>query len=518
MIAKVYSAIPDGYNGQIIEIEGDTSKSLPSFNIVGMANKTVSEARERVRSAITNSDLIFPAKKVTVNLAPAEVAKTGSHLDLPIALNVLILSKQLLQSDLQDKLFVGELSMDGIIKPIHGIVQIAEAAKQAGFSEIYLPAANLTQASLIHGIKIIPVKTLKALQLHLRGIQPFKPVVKITQTDTKQNSAPPNPRSSNASADPDAPSFSDIIGQDFAKRALLIALAGHHNILLSGPPGAGKTLLARAARNLLPPLNNSEQISLTKLQSLYSRSTGIVQERPFRSPHHTSSPISIIGGGAHASPGEISLAHQGILFLDELPEFPRSVLESLRQPLEDHVISIARANQHVTYPANFMLIATMNPCPCGYLGDKSHTCTCTQNQIKAYQDRISGPIYDRIDLCLRVQKVSNFHFPSSPKTVVKNTDTEVKQTISACLKRQFQRYHSPALYNSSLSPRQIQTYLTISPPASQLLAKAADKLNLSARAYYKVIKISATIADLAMSDLILPEHISEALAFRQQPK
>ncbi len=520
MIAKVYSAIPQGYDGRIVEVEGDTNKGLPCFNIVGMANKTIFEARERVRSAISNSGLIFPQKKVTINLAPAELAKDGSHLDLPIALAILVLSQQLLVSDLDNRLFVGELSLNGETKPVRGIINIVEAAKNAGYREIFVPRDNFTTARLIPGIKVTGVDNLFDLTLTLKGLKSVhsKKVVQNHPTPRK-SSVVKNTRTENNSQ----LTLDNIRGQNLAKRALIIALAGHHNLLLSGSPGAGKTLLDRTAANLLPPPSPSEKIEIAKIHSLIYPSE-ISVKRPFRAPHHTSSVVALIGGGTKALPGEISLAHRGVLFLDELPEYPRRALESLRQPLEDGKICLARANQHAIYPADFILIATMNPCPCGYLGSKTHPCSCTHHQIESYRKRLSGPILDRIDMILDVHPVSCQDLViKHADTVVKNTKTDIntlseqekaQKIIKNATKLQAKRYKNTFTFNSSLSPKDITEYIKIHHDAEQILQLAADKMDLSTRSYFRTLKVAQTIADLDEASEVKPEHISEALSFR----
>ncbi len=495
MTATVTTSTLIGPESRLVHIESDMSNSLPGTVIVGLGDKAISEAKERIRSAIKNSKLENPKKRITINLSPADIPKDGSHYDLGMALSILQLSGQLPEDCLKDTMVLGELGLDGAVRPVNGIIGHIICANRAGIKKVILPLLNINEAKLVEGTDLMPVRYLRELTDHL---QDGRPLSSIKTSDF----TPPQPKFNT--------DMSDVTGQPMAKRALEIAAAGGHNLLMSGPPGGGKTMLARTLPTILPNLNKQQMIESTHIHSLAGQTTSrIVNSPPFRSPHHSASHISLVGGGTKPSPGEVSLAHNGVLFLDEIPEFSRQSLEALRQPLEDGLITVSRANSTVTFPARSMLIATRNPCPCGYHGHPTKACECTQTQIDKYATKLSGPLLDRIDLFVHVEPTAH------EKLLTNKSDGETSKVIKARAQaaRDTQLSRQEAA-NAALTSKQIKQHAALADEVGQYLNKAASSLTLSSRSYMKVIKVARTIADLAGSNQVQRTHVAEALQFR----
>lgn len=496
----VYSAELEGVNAKLIEIEVDMNIGVNAFAIVGLADKALNEAKERVNSALKNSGVKPPNRenrRVTINLAPADVKKAGSQYDLAIALGYLVATKQVQEFDAHDKIFLGELALDGRLRPINGALNIAQMAAELGFKHLFLPTENANEAAAIKNIKIIAIETLHDAMDILENKKEMMATVFESQLLKHA----------------DTPDFSEIRGQENAKRALTIAAAGGHNILMIGPPGVGKSFLARALGGILPDLEIDEAIEITKIWSAAGlRPDGLMRERPFRSPHQTASMVALVGGGQDPKPGEISLAHRGILFLDEVPEFQKNALEALRQPMESGIINISRAKGNLTFPAKFALVAAMNPCPCGYYGDAEKECKCSAYEIIKYQKKISGPLLDRIDLQIKVGRVKIEELRKGEDGATQNASMkEMVELARATQRRRFTAKTSKT--NSEMSSRQTQETVNLDRDAESFL-QTLDKKHLSPRGYYRLLKVARTIADIESSDSVKAEHLAEAFSYR----
>jgi magnesium chelatase family protein len=507
MISFLHSASVQGIDACLIDVEIDISSGLPVFSIVGLPDTSVKESRDRVVSAIKNSGFDFPTKKITVNLAPADIKKEGGAFDLPISLGILASSGIIEKKSLQNFCAIGELSLDGKLRPVKGILPIVLSLHKFGITQVIVPEKNKNEACVAKDIEIYPFNDLKDVIKFLKK--------EIAVEHYKQDNISVQTGSTKSSID-----FSDIKGQFFAKRAAEVACAGGHNMIMVGPPGSGKTMIAKRIPTILPSMSFEESVETTKIWSvsgLVQAGESLITSRPFRSPHHTTSSVALIGGGSYPKPGEVSLAHNGVLFLDELTEFRRDVLEVLRQPLEDKIVTVSRAKNTLSFPASFMLIASMNPCPCGNYGSDKE-CTCNPYQVKRYRSKISGPLMDRIDIQLEVPALKIDEITSN-KNIANETSQEIRERVIKARNIQYERFKGKNIYcNAQMGPKEIKKYCVLEEKAGLMLHNAIEKLGFSARAYDRILKVARTIADLASSEIIQSNHIAEAIKYRNLDK